>query len=224
MYLKKHLSGECIVYDDKTTKKKSLYPTPPTEGRPQGSLYNQNKRKISDACEYLRLSLVNSPDRCPLIFTLTTPYENNRLADTPKFVSSFFENMRKNYGLGEYVWTREYTKKGSTHFHCIGDWYKPSMFYSCNIRSRLNLISIISVSWSNYFGSESTNSIWLGGWWYGKRIYSLQSQAQSRYITKYMGKDLSKTTFAKPVTIPHTILTRSPSRFASLNSLQSVKN
>lgn len=221
MYLKKHLSGDVIVYDEpKQSKTRHLFPKPEQTGRPQGSLYNQNKRKISDACEYLRLSLLKDHERCPLIFTLTTPFTNDRSADKPKFVSSWFENMRKNYEMGEYVWTREYTKTGSTHFHCVADWYHPSRFFACDLRTRLNLITTVSLSWSNYFQSDSVNSIWLGGYWYGKRIYSLRTQAQSRYLTKYFGKSFGDKKLATPVIIPRGNVTPKPLSFAVQKSLQ----
>jgi hypothetical protein len=221
--LKIHLSGDAIVYDSKKTgSQRKIFSTPTNEGRPQGSLYNQNKRKISDACEYLRLSLQNNNERCALIFTLTTPTVNCRLADQPKFVSSWFENMRKNYELGEYVWTREYTKKGSTHFHCIGDWFHPSRFFAVDIHSRIDLITTVSLAWSRYFESDSVSSIWLGGYWYGKRIYSLRTQAQSRYLTKYFGKTFGEKKRVIPAIIPRGSVIPRPVNLSSQNNFQSV--
>jgi len=225
MYLKKHLSGDVIVYDEpKQSKTRHLFPKDENHGRPQGSLYNQNKRKISDACEYLRLSLLKEPDRCPLIFTLTTPFTNDRSADKPKFVSAWFENMRKNYDMGEYVWTREYTKTGSTHFHCVADWHSPGVFFACNISTRLNLITTVSLAWSHYFESDSVNSVWLGGYWYGKRIYSLRTQAQSRYLTKYFGKEFGSKKLVTPVMLQRGTVTLKPVSIAPQRCLPYLKN
>lgn len=187
MFLKVHISGDAVVYDSKPPKK-NLFPNenPHHEaGRPQGSLYSQQKRKIADACEYLRLSLQGNKERVALVFTLTTPGLNN-LADAPRFVSAWFENMRANYSMGEYVWVREYTKKGYPHFHCVADWFSSDyFFFEQDGQSKIKAISQV---WSAHFGSDSDNSVWLGGYWFGKRIYSLRSKAQCRYLTKYLGK------------------------------------
>lgn len=220
MYLKTHISGEAIVYDSKGGKKSSIGSQ--KGGRVQGSLYNQQKRKIADACEYLRLSLKgNTAGRVPLVFTLTTPGFTD-LANSPKFVSSWFDNMRANYGLREYVWVREVTKKGYPHFHCVGDWFGADWFFSVDLRTRTNYITSISLAWSNLFSSDSPTSVWLGGYWYGKRIYHLRTQAQARYLCKYMGKQFEdpKCIAPKPLTVgfvPQAI------KRESLGALQLVK-
>jgi hypothetical protein len=132
--------------------------------------------------------------------------------------------MKKNYGLGEYVWTREYTKAGVPHFHCVADWWHPSYMYACNVDTRINFVTTVSLVWSAYFQSDSVNSIWLGGYWYGKRIYYLRTQAQSRYLIKYLGKTFGSKKLATPVIIPRGRVTFAPVHSKSLNSLQSASN
>ena len=118
--------------------------------------------------------------------------------------------MRKNYEMKEYVWTREYTKAGVPHFHCVADWYQPSRFFACDISTRLDLVKTLSLTWSSYFQSDSVNSIWLGGYWYGKRIYYLRTQAQSRYLIKYLGKTFGEKKLVAPVVIPRGVVTLRP--------------
>lgn len=199
MFLKIHISGDAIVYDSRPPKKKKLVLFDEQEqqekakGRPQGSLYGQQKRSIADACEFLRLYCQGNSERCAIVFTLTTPDGVAMDADLPKFISAWFENMRKNYGLGEYVWVREYTKRGIPHFHCVADWWSVPYWFASDITNRCSNIELVSMVWSRLFsstseGEASKNSVWLGGYWFGKRIYSLRSKAQCRYLTKYLGK------------------------------------
>lgn len=131
--------------------------------------------------------------------------------------------MRKNYEMGEYVWTREYTKAGVPHFHCVADWFHPSRFFACDISSRNNLITSISLTWSNYFQSDSVNSVWLGGKWYGKRIYYLRTRAQSRYLVKYMGKTFGEAKNVCPVIVRGGVLPK-PVNKAIQKHLQLVNN
>jgi len=214
VYLKTHLSGEAIVYDSKGGGKKNIVPSP---GREQGSLINQQKRKIADACEYLRLHLQSSPDRCAFIFCLTSP--GYRL-ETAKVVSKFFDNVRSNYALGEYVWVREVSPKGMVHFHCVADWYKPAWFFEIDENARNNFVSSagavkplnrageLSNYWASLFGVQSNNLFRMGGYWNKKRIYSLRSKTQVRYLCKYLGKQFERKN-VNPVTFS------GPTRFAT---------
>jgi hypothetical protein len=195
LFLKTHISGEAIVYDSKPSKKKQplLFAdtASPSAGRPQGSLYNQQKRKIADACEYLRLHTAIHPGRCALVFILTSPGYTSE-AQEPYFVSKWFDNMRSNYEMGEYVWVRELTKKGYPHFHVVADWWAAPWWFACDVNSRLANVDRLSLTWSRLFGSEAKTSIRLGGYWYGKRMYQLKSRTQCRYLTKYLGKTLNE--------------------------------
>lgn len=198
MFLKTHISGDAIVYSSGSKKKKDedneplLFADdkPSTDGRPQGSLYNQQKRKIADACEWLRLHNNKNPERCALVFCLTTPGYTLE-ANEPKFISRWLDNMKANYGLGEYVWVRELTKKGYPHFHFVADWWRAPWWFASDINSRLSNVHCVSLTWSAHFGSNAKESIRLGGYWYGKRLYELKSKTQCRYLTKYLGKTLT---------------------------------
>lgn len=197
MIAKLHLSGEAIVYEEKSKERPSRWISNEQPiGRIQGSLYSQQKRAICDASELIRLRNKGNPNRCALILTLTSPGYTSQ-ADEPLFVSAFFENMKKNYGLKDYLWVREYTKAGFPHFHVIADWYRAKYFFDIDPGKSRNRIAMLSLYWSSLFGSASYNSIWLGGYWYDKRIYELRTQAQCRYLTKYMGKEV-KPDYANP--------------------------
>ena len=170
------------------------------QSRPNGSLYARQKRSIADACEWMRLH--QTQDQRAIIFVLTSPGFTS-LANTPKFISRFVENMRTNYGMGEYVWVREMTKKGFPHFHFVAlwhnaDWFrKKSTIVNCSgvtipdpNRSE-PMITIISRYWSKQFGSDSINSVRLGTYHKKKRTgFYLTDERHAWYLTKYLGKSI----------------------------------
>ncbi len=209
MIAKLHLCGEAIVYEEKSTKEKRhrWVSTEQPIGRTQGSLYSQQRRAICDASELIRQRTKGNPNRCALILTLTSPGYTSQ-ADEPRFISRFFENMKKNYGLQDYLWVREYTKAGYPHFHIVADWYRAKYFFDTDPGSGRSRIALLSLYWSHLFGSTSHNSVWLGGYWQNRRIYELRTQAQCRYLTKYMGKEVKPDT-VNPAAFPGGIL---PSR------------
>lgn len=198
MKTKLHLSGVAIAFDphvNKVKKYPGLAQFEPAPGREQGSLYSQQKRAIADACAHLMQTTREKPGRCALILTLTSPGFTSK-ADEPRFISKFFDNARKTHDCGQYVWVREYTKAGYPHFHLVADWWTRDHWFTCDLRncshnSRRCARPIVAISrhWSALFGSHSLHSVWLGGYWYGRRIYHLRSERQCRYLTKYMGKD-----------------------------------
>lgn len=170
MIIKSHICGVAIAYEE---KRFSLQPTrTPAKYRTQGSLFGQQKRKIADACEYMRLTAKNKP----LIFVATSPgfLEN---ADQPRFISKFTDNLRKSYGCVNYVWVREYTGHGFPHFHFVADMPKVDVLQ-------------LSMYWSGLFGSEAKNSIRLGTapGKNGRRSYYMTSKRMVWYLTKYIGK------------------------------------
>lgn len=140
-----------------------------------------------------------------MIFCLTSPGFTS-LANTPKFISYFIENMRTNYGMGDYVWVREHTKRGFPHFHFIAHWNNPQWFFACskcggkmrgkectecyNNMSRVNRISLY---WSRLFDCDSLNSVRLGSYQNKKRTsFYVVSSRQCRYLTKYIGKNIGE--------------------------------
>ena len=177
MQIKHHLSGVAIAFPERksTTKDQNSQALP---SRPQGSLYSQQRRKIADATEYMRLY----GKRKPLIFVLTTPGFLDH-ANEPNFLKKFIDNMRKNYGMTHYVWVREMTKLGYPHFH----------FIACC--KRFDAVKM-SRLWSSYFGESAQNSIRLGTKpkWTGKRWHRdfyVKSNRMARYLSKYIGKGIA---------------------------------
>ena len=120
-----------IVYDSQEPTEKSdvRIQMDVEQGRPNGSLHSRQKRSIADACEWLRMT--QKRDRKALIFCLTSPGFTS-IANTPKFISKFVDNMRTNYGMGDYVWVREMTKAGYPHFHFVAHWHPAKWFLTDN--------------------------------------------------------------------------------------------
>jgi hypothetical protein len=149
MILKSHLSGVAIVYEDNFTKDKDtknnfFAPSQPVTGRVQGSLYSQQKRKIADACEYMRLNAIHKP----LIFTATSPGFTD-LANERQLIQKLTHNLRNGYDCKNYVWVREFTQAGYPHFHFVAD---------------IPDIDPVALSryWSRLYNRSDTNSIRLG--------------------------------------------------------------
>lgn len=150
MILKSHLCGVAVVYEDfgsRADKKKPdgfFAETSLKSGRPQGSLYSQQKRRIADACEYLRKNATYKP----LIFTATSPGFTD-LATEGKLIQKLTHNLRNGYKVKNYIWVREFTEAGYPHFHFVAD------------TDYLDGVAL-SIYWSKLFGSEARNSVRLG--------------------------------------------------------------
>lgn len=170
--IKLHITGYATCYEAFGQKPKSE--PRPNDSRPQGSLYSQQKHAIADAVEWIRR---NSKYK-PRIFVATTP----GFIDPPeegRTISKFIDNLKKTYGLQQYVWVRELTKRGYPHFHFIADIGKFDP-----VR--------VSLHWSSLFGSDAKNSVRLGskpnaG---GRRAFWVQNSRMAWYLSKYIGKDL----------------------------------
>lgn len=165
--------------------------------RPQGSLYSWQKRKIADACEYMRVK----PTHKPIIFVATSPGFTN-LASERTLIKNLTHNLRNGYECKNYVWVREYTKNGFPHFHFVAD--MPDFD-----------VTRLSKYWSGLFGSDATNSIRLGTaprcdvcgaklkrknqscykpecQGAGKVEYYLKGKRMAWYMTKYLAKSIGK--------------------------------
>lgn len=196
-----HLGGTAIVYNSGKPGGRKLYSGPLPPSRIQGSLYSQQKRAIVDACEYLRLNARKTPGRAAIILTLTSPGFVSA-ADEPRFLKRFFDNLKKNYDLGDYVWVREYTKAGYPHFHCVADWHSHRWYFGLHPGTLRRRIAHLSIYWSGLFGRHSDNSVWVGSRpdKQGKRLYELRDRRHAWYLTKYLGKDI-KPDYATPVPV-----------------------
>jgi hypothetical protein len=151
----------------------------PNDSRPQGSLYSQQKHAIADAIEWIRR---NSKYK-PRIFVATTP----GFVDLPegKLIAKLTNNLRMSYGMQEYVWVRELTKKGYPHYHFVADMpeFQPNK---------------LSIYWSSLFGvdpDQGKYSIRLGTRpdpVTGKRKYWITNSRMAWYMSKYIGKNLGE--------------------------------
>lgn len=127
---------------------------------------------IEDMLSWLRFNSVHKP----LIWCNTVPVQSDWSLQNEN-VSKFCENIRKRYGVKNYVWVREYTGGGRPHYHFVGD----SPFWDAIEMSRY---------WSGLFGEKNVNSIRLGtrpmpG---HKRKFFINSNKMARYLSKYLGK------------------------------------
>jgi len=169
--VKVHLSGVAIAYDDNNSTKKSVFKG---TSRYQGSLIGQQKRAIADAVEWMRLY----GNHRPLFFVLTSPGYLKPNEHSRK-ISQFCNTLRNGYRCSDYVWVRELTKSGCPHYHFVAD--------IPFIRDPV----AISRYWSSLFGRNDGNSLRLGSAPInGKRKFYVDDQKASRYISKYIGKDL----------------------------------
>jgi hypothetical protein len=183
MILKSHLCGIAVAFDrfDKNEDYKPEKKHNPyfeqfeNNGRPQGSLYSQQKRKIADACEYMRGNATHKP----IIFVATSPGYTN-LANEKPLIKKLTHNLRNGYDCKNYVWVREATKMGFPHFHFVAD--MPD--FDC---------IALSEYWSRLFSSQARNSIRLGTYpKNGKRQYYLKGKRMCWYLTKYLGKSIGE--------------------------------
>jgi len=184
--IKSHLCGIAVAFDryeknegykpEDKNDRRSLYLNESLEnGRPQGSLYSQQKRKIADACEFMRTNATYKP----IIFVATSPGYTN-LANEKQLIKKLTHNLRNGYDCKNYVWVREATKMGFPHFHFVAD--MPD--FDC---------LALSEYWSGLFGSQACNSIRLGTYPKGgKRQYYLKGKRMCWYLTKYLGKSIGQ--------------------------------
>lgn len=172
MIIKSHLCGVAVAYEPLPHRMGTRVPT----GRPQGSRYNQQKRKIADAVEWMRLY----SGKKALIFVATSPGFTNA-ADEGKLISKLVHNLTNGYGIEHYVWVRELTKKGFPHFHfVVAADYLPA--------------KQIAVYWSSLFGTTATNSVRFGtkpvpG---KRRVYHVLNSKMCWYLCKYLGKSIGE--------------------------------
>lgn len=144
-------------------------------GRYQGSLIGYQKRQIADSLAVMVKQWKELHGTRPLVFCLTSPVPG-RLADQPKFLKKFLDTMRKNYGMRYYTWVREYTKKGTTHFHFVA------------LVKRFDFVQA-SLLWSGYFGSQAKNSVRVGIYKGNQRVgLYLKNDRMAWYMSKYFGK------------------------------------
>jgi len=202
MVIKSHLCGVAVAFDrwnkteDYEEPKRQFFNSSTNNflERPQGSLYSWQKRKIADACEYMRTQSTYKP----IIFVATSPGFTN-LASEGKLISKLTANLKNGYYCKNFVWVREFTGNGFPHFHFVAD--MPDF-------DALKLSSY----WSGLFGSDANNSIRLGtapkcskcstklkfkgqtcyrckeG--IGKVEYYLKGKKMAWYMTKYLSKSI----------------------------------
>lgn len=185
MIITEHLCGVAVAYQPERSRRLSAFPDPDKPvGRDQGSLINYQKRAIANAVEYIRQTATNRA----MLFTLTSSHRWPGRA-RGKLLSMFIENMKQNYGMKEYCWVKEHGHKkpphyaSNIHYHFVADveYFDPVA---------------LSVYWSGLFGfhCRSKNSIRLGSKpdKKGKRIFFINSSSFAWYLSKYLGKGISK--------------------------------
>lgn len=196
MIIKKHLCGLAVAYEPKTLRTSDSKTM--ITGRPQGSLYGQQKRKIADAVEYMRL-YPETPKHKPVIFVATSPGFVSHATER-SLISKLTANLTHGYGCKNFVWVREFTKKGYPHFHFVAE-LKPKtvkITYKKTGKVKRKKIFLnakrLSLYWSGLFNSTADNSIRLGTKpdKNGKRQFYVTTQRMAWYMTKYFSKSIGK--------------------------------
>lgn len=105
--------------------------------------------------------------------TLTYPEKPKKGERINPALHRFITNLRKNYGLNGFIWTRENTKKGVPHFHILCDMpYQP--------------IQKINNAWCEAIGMFSKNAVRLPK---DHRGIIEDIEKTTKYVTKYITKN-----------------------------------
>lgn len=179
MLIKVHLSGVAIAYEPHGKPiQDTKFDTP---GRPQGSRYNQQKRRIADAVEYMRLCGKHRP----VIFVATSP---GYIPDQAQkgYIKALTHYLRRSCGATDYVWVRENTKKGFPHYHFIADMPLPAN------RDDFRALALdMSRYWSSLFGVYAENSIRFGTKPPRRKMF-IDGPEMAFYMSKYIGKAMGE--------------------------------
>lgn len=165
-----YLSGEII-----TTSKRSyrrVKPKASSKHRKGYHLSKSTQRKIISSAFMLYLLKQNN-----VIFPTLT-LRGGDYSPEKRYnpcINSFLSNLRKNYGLRNYIWVRENTKKGVPHWHFLMD-------------IPYNDIRTINTAWCRAAGFDSKNAVRLPP---NHSSVVRDIKGVCLYITKYMHKSKS---------------------------------
>lgn len=193
MLIKQHLSGICVAYSEDMAGGSGFRIHGQAVGKPQGSHYSGQKKRIADAVAYLQLQA--RPNCRPLVFVATSPGFVDR-ANEPRFVSKLVKNLRESHGMEGYIWVREFTGHGYPHFHFIANipLKKRKAYRKWNGQRYIDIPFDpvqVSVYWSRLFGSDANNSIRIGSKpkpGQATMIYLSSNRRKAWYLAKYIGK------------------------------------
>lgn len=193
MFIKKHLCGIHVKYPEGCGGGGGKLIHGLSDGRPQGSHYSGQKKRIADAVAHLQQS--SRPDCRPLVFVATSPGFVDR-ANEPRFISKLVDNLRDSHGMEKYIWVREFTGAGHPHFHFVANipLKKRKKYRKWDGTSYIDIPFDpvqLSVYWSRLFDSEATNSIRIGSRPKpGQRtmIFLSSNRRKAWYLAKYIGK------------------------------------
>jgi len=153
---KRSLKYEQEQKTDKKTKKKRLYTI--------------DKKKVRSACIEL---WKRKKGKFVLFITVTFP-GNPTEKQTCKVWDAFLDNLRKTYGITQYVWVKEYQKRGVIHYHILLD----TVFIDIvRLQRTFNRICF------NQGIPVSNNSVRLGN---QPRVFGVKRI--KNYLSKYMAK------------------------------------
>ena len=121
--------------------------------------------------------------------TLTFPEKIKKGVRINPMLHRFIANMRKNYGMQGFLWTRENTKAGWPHFHLLCDMpYKP--------------IQKINSAWCEAIGMQSKNAVRLPK---NHKGIIEDIEKTSKYVTKYITKNENEKFSERCYSISHDI-------------------
>lgn len=154
--------------------------------RRSGQDYNVNRKFASHARKGYRIkkstrrSLVSSAfllfvkKQHQIVFlTLTFPEKVKKGIRINPMLNKFITNLKKNYGLKGFLWTRENTKQGRPHFHILADMpYQP--------------IQKINNAWCAACKMQSKNAVRLPK---DHKAILKDIEKTAKYVTKYITKN-----------------------------------
>jgi hypothetical protein len=183
-----YLSGEVTICSNHRRKTENIRSISSSQ-RKGYSIKKSTRRNIISSAFFLFLKKQHEV----IFLTLTFPYKVRPSQKINPFLNSWLTNMRQNYGLKNYIWTREDQKNGRPHYHLLLDIpYIP--------------IKKINDSWCRAIGRYSPNAARLPK----DRSIVKDIDRCTRYVSKYITKDqdnyfsercysISKQVQAKPI-------------------------
>lgn len=163
-----YLNGEITICSNHRRNTENIVRNSSTQ-RTGYSIKKSTRRNLVSSAFFLFLKKQHN-----IVFlTLTFPYKVKKGEKINPALNRFLTNLRKNYGLKNYIWTREDTKKGNPHFHILADIpFVP--------------ITKINNAWSKAINNYSPNCVRLPD--KSKSIVS-DIERTCKYVSKYITKD-----------------------------------
>ena len=135
--------------------------------------YRLNKSKVKDKCTAF-FELERSRKFCAF-YSVSFPQGNSE-EDIYKVWNTFLTNLRKTYGLKDYLWVAEYQKNGTLHYHMI-----VNVFMDIKRVNRAMAIALFHQKMLGSVSIDKYNGVDV------ERVTGSRNKLNS-YLTKYISK------------------------------------